>query len=323
MKESRVNLSKRNPYLADLPAMKSISRRSRATAIGSLAILMWASLALLTALTAPVPPFLLIALTFGVAFAFTLIRWSWLGWEALVIRLKQPWPVWLLGIGGLFGYHVLYIVALRLVPVAEASLIAYLWPLLIVLLSSLLLKIALRWQHVAGAMIGFAGVVLLKGEAWGSVLAEWRGGEMLGYGAALLAALTWALYSVLSRKFANAPTDVIGAYCGIAAFLGLVCHLGFEETQWPFEWKGWIAILVLGLGPMGLAFFVWDYGVKHGDIRLLGVLSYGAPLFSTILLTLSGVTAVSWALAGGCFLIAAGAALAGYRSKTTGEWDGK
>ena len=167
--------------------------------------------------------------------------------------------------------------------------------------------------------MGFAGIALLKGESWTVAFAEWENKQWMGYGCALLAAITWALYSVLSRKFSAVPTDVVGVYCGIAAGLGLICHIGFEETQWPIGWQGWAAISALGFGPMGLAFFAWDYGVKHGDIRALGVLSYAAPLLSIVLLIAFGAATASWALAGACFLIVGGAAMAGYSRKSNSE----
>src|SRR5919112_1421086 len=86
---------------------------------------------------------------------------SWLVRPAGIRALRQPWPVWALGIGGLFGYHALYFTALRLAPPAEAGLINYLWPLLIVLFSALLPGERINAAHVVGALLGFAGVVTL------------------------------------------------------------------------------------------------------------------------------------------------------------------
>src|SRR5262245_38434596 len=138
--------------------------RLRATAIGFIAVLLWATLALFTTATGAVPPFLLLSLTFGIAFAVSLLRWRWLaknrpGEFRRIFR--QPWPVWLLGIGGLFGYHALYFTALDHAPPVEASLIAYLWPLLIVLMSALLPGERLHWTHLAGGAIGLIGAILL------------------------------------------------------------------------------------------------------------------------------------------------------------------
>ena len=287
--------------LSEAPA-----HRLRATLIGGMAAVLWATLALLTTLTAPVPPFQLVALTFAIAFAFSLAKWTLEG-RAAFARLRQPWPVWLLGIGGLFGYHVFYFTALASAPAVDASLIAYLWPLLLVLFSALLPGERLRWWHVAGAAAGLAGAVLLVTKG-GTV--TFRGEYVAGYAAALACAITWAGYSVLSRRLGAVPTDVVGGFCGATAFLGLLFHLRFETTMWPADPLGWAAIAALGLGPVGAAFFAWDYGVKRGDIRALAALSYGSPLLSTLLLVLSGRAAASWTIAAACVLIVGGAIVA-------------
>jgi drug/metabolite transporter (DMT)-like permease len=115
---------------------------------------------------------------------------------------------------------------------------------------------------------------------------------------------------VLNRRFGQVPSDAVGGFCGVTALLGLLCHLIFEPTRWP-DAGGWLAVLGLGLGPVGAAFFVWDYGVKRGDIKALGAFAYAAPLLSTLLLIAFGRAAASWTLAVACALIVGGAVLAG------------
>lgn len=282
------------------------SHRLRATLVGGVAAVLWATLALLTTLAQPVPPFQLVTLTFAIAFAVSLARWTIEG-RAAFARLRQPWPVWLTGIGGLFGYHALYFTALSHAPAVEASLICYLWPLLLVLFSALLPGERLRWWHLAGAAAGLAGAVLLVTRG-GSV--AFSAAYATGYAAALACAVTWAGYSVLSRRLGAVPTDVVGGFCGATALLGLICHLRFETMVWPAEPVGWVAILALGLGPVGAAFFAWDHGVKRGDIKALAALSYGSPLLSTLLLVLAGRAMASWTIAAACLLIVGGALIA-------------
>jgi drug/metabolite transporter (DMT)-like permease len=212
------------------------------------------------------------------------------------------------GVGGLFGYHALYFTALAHAPAVDASLIAYLWPLLIVLLSALLPGERLRWWHVAGAIAGFAGaglLVLQRGE--GGLALDPR--YLLGYSAALGCAFVWSGYSILSRRLGSVPSDAVGGFCAATALLGLIAHLLIEQTAWPGP-GGWLAVLALGLGPVGIAFFVWDYGVKRGDIQALGAFSYASPLISTLLLVAFGRAAPSATLALACLLIVGGAALA-------------
>ena len=265
---------------------------------------MWSLLALLTALSGQVPPFQLAAMCFAIA--------TVLGLVALALRpaglanLRQPLPVWCLGVAGLFGYHFLYFTALRNAPAVEAGLIAYLWPLLIVVGSALLPGERLGWQHIAGALAGLAGTALIVSK---SGLA-FQDSYAFGYGAALLCAFTWSGYSLLSRRFGSVPTDVVTGFCFLTAVLSLLCHLVLEQTVWPQTSGQWLAVAGLGLLPVGAAFYAWDHGVKRGNIQVLGAASYAAPLLSTLVLIAAGVGRADWRVALACLLITGGAALA-------------
>ncbi|GGH32333.1 membrane protein [Alsobacter metallidurans] len=277
-----------------------------ATLSGFGAILLWSALALLTAASGAVPPFQLLALTFAIGGGMGAASWAFRpgAWRSL----RQPWPVWALGVGGLFGYHALYYAALRLAPPAEASLVAYLWPLLIVLFSALLPGERLKGNHVVGALLGLAGVaVLITGRSGGLTLDP---AATPGYLLALGCAFVWSGYSVLSRRFGAVPTDAVVGFCLVTAALALVCHLAFETTVWPNGAAQWLAVIGLGLGPVGAAFYLWDHGVKHGEIRVLGVASYAAPVLSTIILVAAGAAAATWSLGVATALIVGGALLA-------------
>lgn len=290
------------------PRRASHSRSAPAsypTLIGFTAILMWSTLALLTTLSGDVPPFQLTAMSFTTAFLIGLALWIRQGGNILR-HLRLPPQVWLLGILGLFGYHFFYFMALDHAPAVEASLISYLWPLLIVVLAALLPGERLRWFHIAGAIAGFigAGLLVTKGQSF-----AFEQQYSLGYLAALICALTWSSYSLLSRRLGKIPTNAVGGFCGATAILAWICHALFEPTVWPVG-SQWLAVACMGFGPVGLAFFTWDYGVKHGDIKLLGALSYTAPLLSTLLLILCGLAEPSWSVILACLLIVSGAALA-------------
>jgi drug/metabolite transporter (DMT)-like permease len=285
--------------------------RRTATMIGFSAVLLWSLLAVLTVATVPVPPFQLTALTFAVGAGVGSI------WGAATGSLKQlaqvPLLVYAIGTFGLFGYHALYFSALRLAPPAEAGLIAYLWPLLIVLLSGLLPGEVLRRGHVMGAVLGFAGAALIILGGRGAA----QPGAMAGYGLALLCALFWSSYSVLSRRMRAVPTVSVTVFCAATAVLSALVHLGIEVTVWPSA-PGWCAVVALGLGPVGAAFFVWDIGVKRGDIQLLGTASYAAPVLSTFVLIAAGEAVVSTSLIWATILIVGGAALAARASAEKG-----
>ncbi|MGH6923822.1 MAG: aromatic amino acid exporter YddG [Propylenella sp.] len=274
-----------------------------ATLVGFTAILMWSLLALFTAASGTVPPFQLAAMCFAVG---SLVGLVWIVAGNRWRDLAQPWPVWALGVGGLFGYHALYFTALRNAPPVEAGLIAYLWPLLIVLFSALLPGERLRWFHLAGAALGLGGTALIVSR--GGVAFEARYGT--GYLAAFGCALTWSAYSVLSRRFRDVPTAIVAGYCVATALLSALAHVLFETSVWPATSGEWLAVLALGLMPVGAAFYVWDHGVKRGDIQLLGVASYVAPLLSTLILILAGFGDFTLRIALAALLIAGGAALA-------------
>lgn len=280
-----------------------------ATLLGFSAVLMWSLLALLTARSGSVPPFQMNAMTFAIG---TLVGLAWLGLRgaggsSLRAVFRQPARVWMLGVAGLFGYHALYFAALRNAPAAEASLIAYLWPLLIVLGSAMLPGERLRWFHFAGALLGLAGAALIIA---GKGPLGFSADHALGYALAGLCAVFWSSYSLLSRRFDRVPSEIVTGFCAATAVLSLLAHLAFEATVWPTGTGEWLAVALLGLLPVGAAFYVWDHGVKHGDIQLLGAASYAAPLLSTLVLVLAGEAEVTGALVLAAVLITAGAALA-------------
>lgn len=276
----------------------------RATLIGFLAVAMWALLALMTAQSGNVPPFLLSAITFAIGTAVGLVfRVIWPPKE----KVSVPPVVWLIGIGGLFGYHFFYFTALRNAPAVEASLIAYLWPLFIVLGSALMPGERLRWFHVVGALMGLAGAALIITKG---VSTSFDPQYAYGYSMAFVCAFLWSGYSLLSRRFAEVPTSIVTWFCLATSLLSLVCHFALEETVLPQTTGQWLAVIGLGLMPVGAAFYAWDYGVKRGNIQVLGAASYASPLLSTAVLILAGVTQATPVILLACVLITAGAILA-------------
>lgn len=275
-----------------------------ATLIGLSAILMWSLLAVMTVATGTIPAFQLAAMTFAIGALAAAI--GWIVRPQAVRALRQPPLVWAVGVGGLFGYHALYFLALRLAPPAEAGLLNYLWPLLIVLFSSLLPGERLKLHHVAGALLGLAGTVLLF-TGNGAVIER---AYLPGLAAAFIAAFVWASYSVLSRRLSAVPTDAVAGFCFVTALLATAVHLLIEPTVWPDTMMQWAAIIALGIGPVGAAFYAWDIGMKCGDIRVLGAASYATPLLSTAFLILAGYARPTTALAIAALLIAGGGLLA-------------
>ncbi|HVE84232.1 MAG TPA: DMT family transporter, partial [Myxococcales bacterium] len=283
------------------------SGRRAATGMGAAALAFWATLAWLTTETARIPPFQLMAMVFGVSFSIAAAKWV-VRREPIGRRLSLAPAVWALGLFGLFGYHALYFVALRSAPAAEANLINYLWPLLLALLSALLPGERLRWWHLAGCLLGLSGASLLavRGASLAFDAAQWR-----GYAAALGCAVIWPTYSVLSRRRGDLSTDVVGAFCGATALLAVALHLALEPWVAPGA-REWMAILGMGVGPVGLALFAWDVGMKRGNVRALAAASYLEPILSTLVLYAAGQAVLSGTLAASCVLVAVGAVVGGW-----------
>jgi len=192
----------------------------------------------------------------------------------------------------------------------EANLINYLWPLLIVLFSAFLPNEKLKWFHILGSLFGLFGAFLLVSKN-GSF--EFKSEYIAGYMYAVIAALIWSSYSVISRKLSHIPTYSVTGFCIATTILAFICHLLFETTVIP-DFTQIISIIVLGLGPVGGAFYVWDYGMKNGDIKVLGSLAYFTPLLSTFILIIFSLAVMNQTIAMACFLIILGSLISSKES---------
>ena len=264
------------------------------------AIALWATLASLGVALAHVPPFLLtgLALVIGSVPSWPLAR-QW----------RVPVSTLMLGVYGLFGFHLLLFIALRHAPVLEANLVNYLWPLLIVVLAPVVLPgMTLRPVHVLAALVGFVGAALAI--VGGRGLA---GGFAWGYVAAAGSAVIWATYSLGTRRVASFPTAAVGLFGLVSGALSLACHAAFEPSA-ALSARDMVLIAITGLGPLGAAFFLWDAALKRGDPRRIGILSYLTPLASTLLLAATtGRPLTVWVAAAALLIV--GAAVIGLRAR--------
>lgn len=240
------------------------------------AIALWASLAALGVALSHVPPFLLtgLALLVGSLIALPLSRFDWRLW-------RVPASTLAVGVYGLFGFHFLLFIALRHAPPVQANLVNYLWPLGIVVMAPLFLPgVSLTARHVLAALIGFAGAALaILGRGGDGAEAVWAWGYIPAAGSAFI----WASYSLLTKRVAPFPTAAIGSFALASGVLSLLCHVLLEPSA-ALSAADWGLIGLLGLGPLGGAFFLWDAALKRGDPRQIGVLSFLTPLLSTITL---------------------------------------
>jgi drug/metabolite transporter (DMT)-like permease len=278
----------------------------RATVIGFTAVLMWGLLAFLAKTAGDVPPLQLNAMSFFIGGLIGVASWPFRP-QARAVLTSQPWQVWALNVGGLFGCHLLYFIAVRNAPVVEVSLLAYLWPLFIVVFSSFAPGERLQWHHAAGVVLGLIGAFMVISKGTGFSFSE---GLQPGHFIAIPYAILWAAFSVSIRRYGDVPTDIVAGFCLACAALSGLGHLMFETTLWRLTVPQVLAIVGLGVLPMGLAFYAWDFGMKKGDRMVLGAASYAAPLLSTLVLLAAGLADYHWSLAVACGLITFGAMLA-------------
>jgi drug/metabolite transporter (DMT)-like permease len=272
------------------------------------AIVLWASLATLATLLSEIPPFLLtgIGLVIGSLISLPLSGFKLSAWKV---------PAKTLGVGvyGLFGYHLMLFIALQTAPAVEANLVNYLWPLLIVVLAPLFTRsLKLGPRHTIAASAGFTGAYIAitsAGQGVGPL------GFEIGYLFALAAAVIWATYSLLTTKLRTFPTSAIGLFGLVSGVLALIAHFILEEPA-VISSSDWVLLVVLGLGPLGGAFYFWDAALKIGDPRRIGLLAFLTPLLSTTMLLVVSGRELSWQLLLATALIIGGALLG---SNTTSE----
>ena len=263
------------------------------------AVVLWSSLAALATLLPDIPAFLKtgIGLLIGSLIALPLAKFD-------LRNLKVSWGTLLLGVYGLFGYHAALFIALQTAPSVQANLVNYLWPLLIVLLAPIFIKSSkLTLRIVLASAIGFIGaaVAVLSGGTT-------DGGFAIGYLFALVAAVVWATYSLGTKVVTPFPTAVVGLFALAAGLLALASHWLFEKpTSIPME--SWPLLIALGVGPLGAAFYFWDYALKNGNPQQVGLLSFLTPLLSTALLVVVTGSTVSYWLLLSAVLIIGGAVL--------------
>ena len=282
------------------------SGRAGATLLGAIGIMLWATETTLITYTIAIPPLQTVALAFFFAAAMTPIVW-WLTGSDPLEAFRQPPRVWLLTVGSLVGYHACIYYATQKAPPAAAALLQGTTPLMIVVGSALIPGERLRWWHVTGALLGLVGVLMLVdlgSEAVYSGENAWFYLTVIGIAAAL-----WGIYSLLSRALPEVPTTALGVFYAAASFLSLAVHFSFEEWVEP-QASEWLAVAALGILPMGLAIYLWDFGLKRGDIQALGAFSYVEPFVGAVLVAIFTTASLDLSLVWSGLLVVGGAVIA-------------
>jgi drug/metabolite transporter (DMT)-like permease len=244
-------------------------------------------------------------------------------WSAEKRRQVSKLPAsYLIGCGLLFiGYMLLLFLAVGLADtrqqVLEVGLLNYLWPSFTILLTVLLLTKTARWLILPGTILALAGMflVLTQGghvswHSFSSNLAE----NPIAYLFGFTAAISWALYSVLTRKWAGGQrTGAVELFLvTTAASLLLICYFIEEPRAWNLQ--SGAEIVILGLATY-LAYGFWDTAMRKGNVVLLAAGSYLTPLFSTIVSCIYLAVTPKPILWVGCVMLVAGSLISWYSVK--------
>lgn len=194
---------------------------------------------------------------------------------------------------------------------AQIVLVNYLWPVLIILLSAMLLPEKTRIGFVlAGAALGFAGIVISRG----AETFRQPPSSLLPHAMALAGAFFWALYSVLLKRW-RIPRRQSGATFGFLICAVIAAIAGWLNGEWAamerVSTAGIFWVMFSGIGPVGLAYYWWEIGMKEGHAHLMAALAYFIPVVSALLVGLLFRESLSWWLLPGALMITAGAWIAG------------
>lgn len=243
--------------------------QKRALALGIITIVCWGSLATFGNLLLHLPPFYVLGVTFLIGSIPGFFRFK---------EMFPPFKILLLGVAGYFGYHFFLFYAFRFAPAIEANLINYLWPVIMVLLTPLFFREAkLKSYHYVGAILSVIGCIVLVSGQLEVIRAENIKGYLLAFGAAV----TWPLYSIGKKKLPATKVWVIASFCLISGILSFITHL-LIEPRVVLQLNDALLLLIMGLGPFGIAFYCWDIALREGDSRVMGALAYLTPVLSTL-----------------------------------------
>lgn len=213
------------------------------------------------------------------------------------------WKTLLLGVAGYFGYHFFLFFAFRFAPAIEANLINYLWPVIMVMLTPIFFRDQkLKSYHFFGAILAaFGSFLLVSGKGLDMDLANTK-----GYLLALMAAITWPLYSIGKKKLPETSVWAIGSFGFISGLLCLLTHKLYEPKV-VLQTRDAILLLFMGIGPFGIAFYCWDMALKKGDSKMMGALAYISPVLSTLGLILFADQTLNFSTLMAMILIISGA----------------
>ncbi len=273
--------------------------QSKATAIGFIAPLLWSSFTVLALSAGDIPPFEILSIAFITSSILSIFIQLAQGHNPLSLFKNKKYL--LIGVSGIFGFNSFFISGVKMGPPAEVFLMGSTWPILAIMLNSIILKEHLKLHHIISCLMGFSGIVFI---AMHSGFSGFDLANIESYSFGLIAAIMWSVYSVLSKKY-HIPANMIGSFCSIAGVFSIILHFTIEQTV-PLSSIQITKIIIIGIAPLCLAYYAWNFGVKHGDMRTLTALAFLGSFLSMTWLIVFGFSPLTWEIILASFLIIGG-----------------
>lgn len=208
------------------------------------------------------------------------------------VSLRSHDKVYLLLGGVLFvSYEICFSLSIGLAQnraqAMELGMVNYLWPCLTILFSLFINQQKSRLGLWPGLALSVTGILwILKGDgAWSAAL-MWQNisANPPAYGMALIAALVWALYCNISRRF-GAGKSAIALFFSIVAAILWLQYLVSASIPLVFSFRTGLELLFIG-SATALAYAAWDFGIQQGNLALLATASYFTPILTTLIAAL-------------------------------------
>lgn len=276
------------------------------------AVLIWSTLAAVAkSLLMTIPTFETLFLSSLIASIFLLTLQLMRGRARVFRAYDARGYVTMAGLGflGLFIYSAFYFYGLRQLSSQVACILNYLWPMMIVLFSALLLREKITMRTAAALLLSFAGVGVLTLGGEGAA----QGNALLGMLACVLGAVCYGLFCVLNKKRNIDQVVMMFTVWGVTALCSVPVGLLTEEwiALTPVQWGG---MLWFGIFTNAVGYLWWAMALQQAqNSAMIANLAYVVPLLSPVVSAVTLGEEMSSAALGALVLIMGGILLQNVR----------
>jgi drug/metabolite transporter (DMT)-like permease len=251
------------------------------------------------------------------------LQLMWRGWSRGELRsaLRLPWRLWAAPVCCFVLYGLAWpwaLAASTARQVVGVNLINYLWPILTVVLSAWWVpEVRLTGRLLGAMLLAVAGLVLANLPQLRQMLETGSGPgpfpsrPLLPYLLALLAAVTWGVYSACLARWRHWAKDYVTSPLGfliIGAIASVIAGLtGNMPPRWA--WSALCLTLLYGAGPLAAGYLLWEMALARAKVQTLSLLAAAIPVLSTFLLCVFLEKAPSLELIAAALLVSAGVVL--------------